>query len=206
MKHFYVISALILCNVFSCKNIEKTNSTQTLTLIVLGLADSGSIENKGYGINLFCHINLENDSVFYWSKSSVSDSNFLEKRIGFLKGLSINDTVVKGLKKLSDHPCGKIIGNKIPNGSLFCGLNLYLKHIKGDSIKHYLFTNYKLDSTLENFTNYILSLRTSKSMVLKLDTSKFNENKIIIPIVNSNYFDLSPVPFKTKADVNFELP
>jgi hypothetical protein len=207
MKYLKLYILLIFVWSFiSCQPNKKKAPTDSLTLIVLGLADSFSKENSGYGINFYSCINLDNNSVFQESKFCAEDSIWKEVKSGSINNLSTNDTLISALKALENFPNGNIKETEIPEGTLYCGLLFYLEYKQNDKKQYFLFRDHKQNSSVKNLVHLILEADKKNQFSVDSKSYSIKEDSLINLIVKSKGINLMPMPRAVKPDVIFEAP
>lgn len=207
MKYLKLYILLIFVwSLISCQPNKKKVLTHSITIIVLGLADSFSKENSGYGINFYSCINLDNNSVFQESKFSSEDSIWKEIKSGTISNLSNNDTLLTALKALENFPNGNIIETEIPEGTLHCGPLFYLEYNQNDKKQYFLFRDHKLNSSVKNLVHLILEADKKNQFSVDSKSISINEDSLINLIVKSNGIHLMAIPRAIKPDVIFEAP
>lgn|GEM_PF-6669939 len=200
------ILLIFVWSLISCEPSKKTVPTHSITLIVLGLADSFSIENNGYGINFYSCINLDNNSVFQVSKFSSEDSIWKKIKSGTIINLSNNDTLLTALPALANLPNGNIIETEIPEGTIYCGPLFYLEYNQNDKKQYFLFRDHKLNSSVKNLVHLILEADKKNQFSVDSKSYTIKEDSLINMIVKSKGINLRPIPRAIKPDMFFEAP
>ncbi len=183
---------------------QPVSSKQSIELLTFGFAEYQTEQNKGFGANFYCYIDLTTDSVFIQRKINPLEENKISAWAGILPGISQQPVIVEYIEASQKYVSGTTISPELSEGTLYCGNHYYIKYKQDDEERFHFYRTTGLDEKYKQVTDYIQLLE--QNSILRQSHKFINEDSVVVPAVNQPGFSLRQIPPPIRAKVNYAPP